>query len=186
MPLKNKTKFLKTTRTPRVLSRGIENLLHLIEEWKTRFMKGEKGELETRNYLISQGYQVSKVFSWNFEKSETTFKDKHKEDIIFSPDFLVTNGKEIFFAEVKGKTSLSSLGLFNKAPYDKYWNIMQKLQGIGFKTYFPIEDTKKIYILENLIDPKDLPPARYIGGYLCYPIPNKHLKKLGEYAPPQD
>lgn len=149
-------------------------------------MKGEKGELETRNYLISQGYQVCKVFSWKYEKSETTFNDKHKEDIIFSPDLLVTNDSEIFFAESKGKTRLSSLGLFNKAPYDKYWKIMQKLQGIGFKTYFPISDTKEIYVLENLINPKDLPLARIIEGYLCYPIPTKHLKNLGKYAAPQD
>lgn len=116
MPLKNKTKFLKNIRPSRISSHGITNLLHLIEDWKTRFMKGEKGELETRNYLISQGYQVCKVFSWKYEKSETTFNDKHKEDIIFSPDLLVTNDSEIFFAESKGKTRLSSLGLFNKAP----------------------------------------------------------------------
>lgn len=186
MPLKNKTKFLKNVRPSRAPSRGLANLLQMVEDWKTRFLKGEKGEQETRNFLISKGFQVCKVFSWNYEKSEKTFDDNHKEDTIFSPDFIVSNNHEIFFADSKGKTNFSSLGIVNKAPYDKYWVTMQKLSGIGFKIFFPIQTTKKIYVLENLIDPKDLPPPRFSEKRLCYIIPNRHLKSLGEYVPPQD
>lgn len=179
MPLKNRTKFLKAAKPEP--SHRLQNIQQMVRKWEENLAKGKDGEEETAKFLISEGFQVNKIFSWNYDKSEKTFEDSHREDTVFSPDFLATGKNEVFFADSKGKTKLRFLGMVNKADYDRYFSMMQKIEGIGFRIYFPIQETGEIYVLQNLIEPKLPCGPSPSDGRLCYTIPKDYLNMVGHF-----
>jgi len=158
-------------------------MLALTKKWIEDFEKGKKAEKKVLFWLTQQGYQVYPILHYKHQEQHKVYtaeeRVKQAEETIFAPDFLVVSENELFFADVKGKTKLKSLGWVNKRDYDKYFRIMQKIQGIGFKIYFYIKETKEIFELDELIEPKDFEVKPQPDG-LVYVIPEEHLKLVAE------
>lgn len=168
---------LSTGKPKSPVKDGIHNILAMVKNWKPNFEKGAKGEKTVIAYLMKQGFQVNPIQSWNYEKSETTFGNDHQENTIFSPDLLVSSKNEIFFGEVNFKSYISSLGIINQSKYNKNFQVMQNVKGLGFKSYFTIESPKSIYVMEKLESPTDF-PQEFIQGRYVYIIPKEYLAKL--------
>lgn len=161
-------------------SRGIINLLAMVQEWNENLRKGKDGEEIVYEYLVKQGYQVNVIASHNIEKSGITFNNDHKENTVFSPDFLACKGDEILFVDSKAKSHKGSLGWINVSDYEKYYDTMEKINGIGFRIYFPIKERNEIWVMEKLVSASEFPePFPSTDGRLTYKIPEKFLKNYG-------
>jgi hypothetical protein len=154
----------------------MKNIMNMVKKWAANIKKGEECENYLGDFLISKGYQVNRVVSWNYEKSDAVFGDAHKEGTLFSPDFLTCGNGELFFADSKGKSTTDFRGWVNKSDYDKYFDVMSKIDGIGFKLYFPIKDTGKIWVMDKLVDPSHFPTITANDGRSVYKIPTGHLR----------
>ena len=155
------------------------NILALTKKWTEDLEKGKKAEEVVMFWLTQQGHQVYRILHYKHEEQDKLYsteeKIKQAEETIFAPDFLVFSESQLFFADVKGKSKKQHLGWVNKRDYDKYFKTMQKVQGIGFKIYFYIEETGEIFQLDELIEPKDFEVKRQPDGLVYVIPPEEHL-----------
>jgi hypothetical protein len=182
MTIKNNMVSFKLNSNEKI--EGIQNILKMVQGWNENFEKGEKGQAIVAVYLKKQGYQVNPIISHNAEKSGTTFGKNHKENTAFSPDFLACKVGETIFVDSKKKPHKGCLGWVNVSDYDKYYEVMKKVRGIGFKIYFPLEKEKEMWVLEKLYSAKKnfpKPEKSPSDGRLVYKIPEKFLNSYGCY-----
>ena len=158
------------------------NMLAHAKKWTEDLEKGKKAEEIVMFWLTQQGYQVYPILHYKHEEQDKLYnteeKIKQAEETIFAPDFLVVSESQLFFADVKGKSKKQYLGWVNQRDYSKYFKTMQKVQGIGFKIYWYIEETGEIYELDRLIAADDFEVKTQPDG-LVYVIPEEHLKLVG-------
>jgi len=183
MPLENSTKYIKNTEHNQLGKARLKNLLMLTKKWTHDFEKGKHGELIVGQYLINEGFQVSPIISWNI-KDENVIYDANQRieqasKTIFSPDFLVCGKEEMFFADSKLKNFKNCLGWVNVRDYTKYQKAIKKF-GLDLRIYFPITETREIYVLKRLPNPSKFEITKQSDGDV-YIIPKELLKLVGHF-----
>jgi hypothetical protein len=159
----------------------IDNLLALAKHWLRDVQKGKLGERIVAQFLTEKGFQVYPIVHYEYEHERELYDIERRiekaRETRFCPDFLVVGKDDIFFVDVKLKSSAKFLGWVNQRDYLKYFSTMKRINGIGFKIFFVVEESPgiSIYALDSLVSPRNFETVAQPDG-LVYVVPRERLR----------